>query len=96
MAVKTQEQESGNTMKNYYVTWNKSVSPLSVSPSAKCDCFPLSEVSPGSLVVIIAVMFCVFFLFFLIRNVSGTNHWQLFSLVGEILNGKEELVSKGV
>lgn len=65
-----------------------------MSPSAKCDCFPLSEVSPGSL-IIIAVMFCVFF-FFLIRNVFGTNHWQLFSLVGEILNGKEELVSKGV
>lgn len=33
--------------------------------------------------------------FFLIRNVFGTNHWQLFSLVEEILNDKEELASKG-
>lgn len=40
-------------------------------------------------------MFSVFFFFFLIRNGFGTNHWQLFSLVGKILNGKEELTSKG-
>lgn len=38
-------------------------------------------------------MFYVFF-FFLIRNDFGTNHWQFFSLVGEILTGKEELASK--
>lgn len=70
------------------------MSPLSMSPSAKCGCFPSSEVSPGSLVIIAVMFLCSFF--FLIRNVFGTNHWQLFSLVGEILNRKEELVSKGV
>ena len=74
------------------------MSPLSLSPSAKCNCFSLSEVSLGSLVKALGYYYshvlCV--LFFLIRSVFGTNHWQLFSLMGEILNGKEELASKGV
>lgn len=67
-----------------------------MSPSAKCSCFPLSEVSLVSLVKALGYYYshvlCV--LSFLIRNDFGTKHWQLFSLVGEILNGKEELASK--
>lgn len=70
------------------MTWSKSVSPLSVSPSAKHSCFPLSEISLGSLLKAVGyyysrVLYVLFF--FLIRNGFGTNHWQLFSLVGEIL-----------
>lgn len=61
------------TIENHYVAWNKGVSPLAVSPSAKCDCFPLSEVSPGSLLKTLGCYYshvlCV--LFFSIKEWFG-------------------------